>query len=156
MDTEVLIVILQFVLILLILFSIFKGCCCHKKYKFHRIERFANNPDLATEKDEPVKESFTKEEMELFEDIKNNRVKESEINSLISKGILTETLVQKMLNKIDRLPDPTDLPDDEPKPKAKPKAKETKKEKFTNLEGYTNETLENFGDANPSIDYKIR
>ena len=89
------IIALLVVMICILTFSIVKGCSCTR-------ERFSN-PDMASDKHDDAKPSgdFTKAEMELFEDIKNNRLQEKDVEHLIDKGILTEGLVQKMLDRID-------------------------------------------------------
>ena len=45
--------------------------------------------------------SFSSHEMELFEDIKKNKLSNKEIDSLVRAGILTETLVERFLTKLD-------------------------------------------------------
>lgn len=43
---------------------------------------------------------LTPKEKELFEDLKNNRLSEAEITTLVQNNILNEQLVEKFLNKL--------------------------------------------------------
>lgn len=49
----------------------------------------------------PADKAMTPKEQELFEDLKNNKLSEKEIMSLVKSGILNEVLVEKFLAKLD-------------------------------------------------------
>lgn len=44
---------------------------------------------------------FSKREMDLFEDLKNNKLSEKDIVNLVKTGVLNEALVEKFLSKLD-------------------------------------------------------
>jgi len=64
------------------------------------MDTFVNNPDIE-EQEKPSSElNLTKEETELFEDIKNGSVSEGDIQKLIDANIINENLLSKFLKKI--------------------------------------------------------
>ncbi len=61
----------------------------------------------ATKKTEPAPEKpvdtkapLTPQEKELFEDLKNNRLSEEDIKTLVQNNVLNEKLVEKFLDKL--------------------------------------------------------
>lgn len=61
-------------------------------------KKAAAEPAAATK---PADKAMTPKEQELFEDLKNNKLSEKEIMSLVKSGILNEVLVEKFLAKLD-------------------------------------------------------
>lgn len=91
-------IIVSVVLIAAILAFTFFGCSCWAKVPKMSMEGFADKP----EKEKPVDPSapLTPQENELFEDLKNNRLNEEDIKTLVQNNVLNEKLVEKFLDKL--------------------------------------------------------
>lgn len=96
-------------LVISILLFTFFGCAC-KKTPFH-MEGFADaaaavekpkTPSDPTDADADVDMNapLTPKEKELFEDLKENRLSENDIKTLVQNNVLNEKLVEKFLNKL--------------------------------------------------------
>lgn len=100
------------VLVLSVLVFTFFGCACWRKQaQAPAVEGFTT--DASTDKDDDAATPLTPQEKELFEDLKNNRLGDEEIKTLVANNILNEKLVEKFLNK---LSDESDDEDDVKKP----------------------------------------
>jgi len=69
-------------------------------------EMDANKADIskAVAAGPPVEEPFlTKQEQELFDQITENKIPSNDLEKLIRAGVLTENMVEKFLNQMDKL-----------------------------------------------------
>ncbi len=99
MKRSSILIIVSVVLIAAILAFTFFGCSCWAKVgPKMSMEGFADAPS----KDTPVDSSapLTPQENELFEDLKNNRLNEEDIKTLVQNNVLNEKLVEKFLDKL--------------------------------------------------------
>lgn len=107
--TELLLII-SAVLVFAILAFTFFGCTCKRKIFSEGFETAATPaapptaaPSAAkddAEEDDSTTKPLTPKEKELFEDLKNNRLSEDEIKTLVQNNILNEQLVEKFLDKL--------------------------------------------------------
>lgn len=94
--TDILIAV-SVVLVIAILGFTFMGCSCWRK----PVEGFTSPPATkAPTLAEAVSKPLTPQEKELFEDLKNNRLSEEDIKTLVQNNILNEQLVEKFLDKL--------------------------------------------------------
>lgn len=82
-------------LVALILVFVFLGCSCkrvsHENFQVEETEEFeADTADLS------------QRELELFNDLKENKLSTEEITELVKGGVINEQLVEKFLQKIDQ------------------------------------------------------
>lgn len=105
-----LLLLISVVLVFAIIGFTFFGCTCTRKPMMAEgFETAASKPAATTtpaatatsddEDDAPAK-PLTPKEKELFEDLKNNRLSEDEIKTLVQNNILNEQLVEKFLDKL--------------------------------------------------------
>lgn len=100
------------ILVFAIIGFTFFGCSCMRKPM--AIEGFKTgaaassststatsaSKDSDDDDDNTSAQPLTPKEKELFEDLKNNRLSEAEITTLVQNNILNEQLVEKFLNKL--------------------------------------------------------
>lgn len=100
--SDIIITIISIGLVVCILSFLFLGCFCFRKPIF--TENFVvsdkNEESPIFKSDKPGDSALSPSEKELFEDLKNNKVSDKEINSLIQKGTLNEGLIEKMLSQL--------------------------------------------------------
>lgn len=105
MKRATILITLSLVLVIAILGFTFFGCSCWRKP--FGVEGFTDDTKVKedTKKTEEVSVSdpnlpLSPQEKELFEDLKNNRLSEDDIKTLVENNVLNEKLVEKFLNKL--------------------------------------------------------
>lgn len=112
MKRGTILITLSVVLVVAILAFTFFGCACWRKH--FGMEGFADAPEKKptpkaeehtpeTKPKTPVVDKnapLTPQEKELFEDLKNNRLSEEDIKTLVENNVLNEKLVEKFLDKL--------------------------------------------------------
>jgi 6-phosphogluconate dehydrogenase (decarboxylating) len=88
--------IVAVVLVLLIVGFTFFGCACKRHFFREGFE------DVKTETEEVSSKDMTEKEKELFENLKENKLSDVEINKLVKAGVLTDQLVEKFLEKLQK------------------------------------------------------
>ena len=127
MGTQALLFILSFLLLIVILVMLFLGCSCFTGMGLGAgKEGFANGPRISVaepkeamgpakpkkapkdngddddnddDDDRPVE--LTAAETELFDDLRNNRLSSNDINGLVKAKILTTSVVEKFMKKLE-------------------------------------------------------
>lgn len=92
MQYNTIILLLLVVLLAMLFISLFYGSCHMRWWSTSTstsVEGFADRPTL------------TPREEELFEDLSNNRLSESEIEQLVNSGVINDNLISKFLNQLD-------------------------------------------------------
>jgi len=107
-----LLLILCIVLLLLILFNLYRGC--RKVEKFSEAKKISNSVKSSEPNGNEYyagpEAAFSKSELKLLEDIKNNRLNDSTLNTLIDSGQITEKLIERFIEYIDSQPDKKEEP----------------------------------------------
>ena len=106
-----LILVLAVALAIVVLMSIFFGCC------FRFVEKFEDGGAETEEKKGPTPLSAQEEEM--FTNIRNGNLSDKEIQKFISSGALTEQMVERFLEHLDSMPSSSDKEEEPPKKPSK-------------------------------------
>lgn len=118
MKRSTILLVLSSLLLVSIFVFIFFGCACWRKTKEGFADAKKKEPETKKneEGDKPKEEKpkgLTPQEKELFEDLKNNKLSEDEVKTLVQNNILNQELVEKFLDQLsasDTLADePTDV-----------------------------------------------
>ena len=102
LDRSTIISIACVILSLALIFMVLFGCKCTKE-GFETEPKPEENPESAPEsksEDSKKPDEFTAKEQELFQDLVNNKVSDSDIQKLIANGVLTDKLVESFLEKL--------------------------------------------------------
>lgn len=104
MDRNTVILLLSIALLMVVGVLTFSGCSCFAKEGF-------TNPDIADkEQKKPI--DLTKDELSLFQDIKEGKVSDKDVQKLIDSNVINESLIEKFIQKIDRMSESKTSDDD--------------------------------------------